>query len=91
MDKSNSNQVNWDEYQAGCAKTGFTGNVAGAWRSMDADLKGTITLEQIDPATHNVLLGFKRWCIQEFGSVRGAVGTLLSWHRRIPAPHTSAH
>ena len=34
--------------------------MAGAWREMDRDLSGYITLKELDPEAHDCLLGFKQ-------------------------------
>ncbi|CAE7852140.1 unnamed protein product [Symbiodinium microadriaticum] len=47
-------------------------DVAGAWRALDEDLSGYITLQEIDPASSSALANFRRWCDEEFGSVRSA-------------------
>ncbi|OLP74525.1 hypothetical protein AK812_SmicGene45902, partial [Symbiodinium microadriaticum] len=53
-----------------CKEIGFRGNMGGAWRAFDEDLSGYITLKELDEQASAVLLGFRRWAIQEFGSVR---------------------
>lgn len=44
---------------------GFRGNIAGAWRAFDEDLSGYISLKELDEEASKVLLGFRRWAIQE--------------------------
>ncbi|CAE7662915.1 unnamed protein product [Symbiodinium sp. CCMP2592] len=67
-----SNRCNYDEFDAACQKLKFKGDVAGAWRALDEDLSGYITLQEIDPASSSALANFRRWCDEEFGSVRSA-------------------
>mmetsp|Transcript_154937 Transcript_154937/g.495441 ORF Transcript_154937/g.495441 Transcript_154937/m.495441 type:complete len:283 (+) Transcript_154937:85-933(+) len=52
------------------------GDVAGAWLALDEDVSGSITLEEIDPDAFRSLMGFKRWAMEEFGSVRSAFKTI---------------
>jgi Ca2+-binding EF-hand superfamily protein len=51
---------------------GFEGNIAGAWRALDDDLSGYISLAEIDPAASGTLSNFKAWADEEFGGVRAA-------------------
>jgi len=46
--------------------------VPGAWRALDEDLSGYITLHEIDPTSSETLVNFKKWCDQEFGGVKSA-------------------
>lgn len=55
-----------------CASQGMSGNVAGAWRALDDDLSGFITLHEIDADASDTLIGFKKWAEEEFGGVRSA-------------------
>jgi hypothetical protein len=70
IDKDNSNMCNWNEFQAAAKGLKVQDDIAGAWRALDEDLSGSITLREIDPAAHNALMGFKRWTDEEFGGVR---------------------
>lgn len=73
MDTDNSNRCDWQEFQVACNKhILFTGDVPGAWRALDKDLVGFITLAQIDPMSAESLKNFKEWAAREFGSVRSA-------------------
>mmetsp|Transcript_133735 Transcript_133735/g.285971 ORF Transcript_133735/g.285971 Transcript_133735/m.285971 type:complete len:821 (-) Transcript_133735:25-2487(-) len=74
LDKDNSNHCNWFEFQAACQKCKYQGNVPGAWRFLDADLSGYITLKELDEASCAILKEFKDWAVEEFGSVRSAFG-----------------
>jgi hypothetical protein len=44
IDKDNSNRCNWDEFLAACKKLNYNGDLPGAWRALDSDLSGFITL-----------------------------------------------
>eukprot|EP00438_Fugacium_kawagutii_P005776 Skav228437 [mRNA] locus=scaffold3558:172793:178853:+ [translate_table: standard] len=68
LDMDNSNRCTWPEFQAAC----FMGDVAGAWRALDVDLSGSITLQEIDKESSNVLATFKAWADDNFGGIRSA-------------------
>lgn len=72
LDVDSSNRVNWDEFFVACKKLRYSGDIAGAWRALDEDLSGYITLREIDPKASDTLLSFKTWCDEEFGGVRSA-------------------
>jgi len=72
LDQEGSNRCSWGEFCAACKKLGFVGDVAGAWRAFDNDMSGYITLREIDPESNDVLVEFRRWATQQFGSVRTA-------------------
>lgn len=74
LDPDGSNRCNWGEFEAACQKIGFTGDVAGAWRALDDDLSGFITLHEIHPPSSMTLGCFKSWADEEFGGVRSAFG-----------------
>mmetsp|Transcript_20383 Transcript_20383/g.36478 ORF Transcript_20383/g.36478 Transcript_20383/m.36478 type:complete len:771 (+) Transcript_20383:146-2458(+) len=72
LDADSSNRCNYDEFEAACSKLKYQGDVAGAWRALDEDLSGYITLQEIDSVSSEALGVFRRWCDEEFGSVRSA-------------------
>lgn len=74
LDRDGSNRVSWQEFVEAADKIQFVGDIAGAWRYMDADFSGFISLREIDPASSDILLGFKSWADDEFGSARAAFG-----------------
>eukprot|EP00928_Gymnodinium_smaydae_P053853 TRINITY_DN37756_c0_g1_i1.p1 TRINITY_DN37756_c0_g1~~TRINITY_DN37756_c0_g1_i1.p1 ORF type:complete len:705 (+),score=165.78 TRINITY_DN37756_c0_g1_i1:137-2251(+) len=74
LDVDDSNHCNWDEFAQACEKINYNGDVAGAWRALDADLSGFITLRELDAEASDTLETFKRWCDEEFGGVRSAFG-----------------
>lgn len=74
LDADSSNRCNYDEFEASCKKLNFKGDIPGAWRALDEDLSGYITLQEIDSASSRALCDFKKWCDEEFGSVRSAFG-----------------
>jgi len=78
LDADSSNRCNYDEFEAACKKLDYQGDVAGSWRSLDEDLSGYITLQEIDAVSSEALATFRRWCDEEFGSVRSAFGVFDS-------------
>lgn len=72
LDRDNSNAVTWDEFDAAARQIKFAGDVGAAWKFLDSDLSGFITLEEIDKKSHDILTGFKLWANEEFGSVKQA-------------------
>jgi len=72
LDTDNSNRCSWSEFQQACRKIGFTGDVAGAWRALDEDLSGSISLEELDPESSQDVSSFREWADREFGGVKSA-------------------
>lgn len=68
LDRDDSNSVSWSEFKEACRRVGFQGNVGGAWRTLDNDLSGTITLREFDAASAKILTSFKAWCDVHYGS-----------------------
>merc|ERR1719223_2053398 len=69
MDTDNSNQVSWKEFKAACDQMQWRGNMGGAWRALDTDLSGTISMQEFDPSSAELLQSFKEWAEDNFGSV----------------------
>ena len=76
LDKDGSNRVSWFEFKEAAKRLNFRGNTAGAWRYLDEDFGGYITLKEIDPMVHADLMEFKTFCHDEFGSVSDAFEVL---------------
>lgn len=75
LDVDRSMKVTWDEYEKACGK--FAACVtdkqaAAAWRDMDDDLSGWISLAEWDPDSYTAVLLFKRWAKENYGSVQQA-------------------
>lgn len=70
LDLDSSNRCTWSEFKEACKKIGFSQDAAGAWRALDEDLSGFITLREIDKTSSESLADFKRWADGEFGSVK---------------------
>jgi hypothetical protein len=69
LDSDDSNCISWLEFQRACKKLHFDGNVAGAWRYLDADLSGLISMKEFDPKSADILNSFKGWAESNYGSV----------------------
>eukprot|EP00929_Paragymnodinium_shiwhaense_P071938 TRINITY_DN3652_c0_g1_i4.p1 TRINITY_DN3652_c0_g1~~TRINITY_DN3652_c0_g1_i4.p1 ORF type:complete len:518 (-),score=98.91 TRINITY_DN3652_c0_g1_i4:129-1682(-) len=69
LDTNHNNKCSWKEFQDGCKKVGYTGDAAGAWRAFDVDLSGSISLAELDEGAYKTLARFRKWAVQEFGSV----------------------
>lgn len=69
MDTDNSNQVSWQEFKTACEQLRWRGNIGGAWRALDVDLSGTITMQEYDRESADLLQSFKEWSSDTFGSV----------------------
>lgn len=76
LDFDGSNKVSWSEFVQAAERLRFRGNVAGAWRALDIDLSGWISMNEIDPQTHHLLVSFKHWAEHNFGSVGCAFRSL---------------
>jgi len=76
MDRDCSNRVSWHEFQRGCKAVGFRGDCAGAWRHLDSNRSGFITLQDIDKNASDAIMEFKAWAEEEFGSARVAFDVL---------------
>ncbi|CAE7570858.1 SEN102 [Symbiodinium natans] len=76
LDKDNSNVCNWDEFYQAIKNLKYQGDIAGAWLALDEDLSGSITLSEIDKESSAMLMKFKKWAVDQFGSVRAAFKVL---------------
>jgi len=70
FDRDDSNSVSWLEFKDACEKLKFKGNIGGAWRALDTDLSGHISLLEFDADSARILVSFKAWCMKHFGSVQ---------------------
>lgn len=69
LDRDDSNSVSWREFKDACRRVGYRGNLGGAWRALDDDLSGAITLQEFDEPSFSILESFKKWGEDNFGSV----------------------
>jgi len=76
LDTDGSNEVTWIEFKKACDKVGFDGNIGGAWRYLDSDLMGGISMQEYDPPSAALLLSFKTWSDDTFGSAQIAFQAL---------------
>merc|ERR1712217_639683 len=80
LDIDSSNNVAWHEFYHAANRVKFNGDIAGAWRALDDDVSGFITLREIDPESAAILSSLKRWADDEFGSVKTAFRVLDTDH-----------
>lgn len=72
LDTDDSNCVSYVEFLQAARQLKFHGNVDGAWRYLDRDISGTISLTEFDPAAAELLQSFKQWMENNFGAVEAA-------------------
>jgi hypothetical protein len=73
------NRCIWTEFEDACRKLHFDGDYAGAWRVLDKDLSGYITLGELDAEANETLLSFRLWAHEEFGNVASAFNAFVLW------------
>eukprot|EP00439_Symbiodinium_sp_Y106_P013210 s613_g1.t3 len=78
LDKDDSNAVSWVEFRSAFEELHFRGDIAGAWRYVDTDMSGCISLKEYDPVSADLLHSFKAWAERFFGSVGRAFAALDS-------------
>eukprot|EP00747_Dinoflagellata_sp_TGD_P137599 gnl/TRDRNA2_/TRDRNA2_175702_c0_seq1.p1 gnl/TRDRNA2_/TRDRNA2_175702_c0~~gnl/TRDRNA2_/TRDRNA2_175702_c0_seq1.p1 ORF type:complete len:909 (-),score=149.85 gnl/TRDRNA2_/TRDRNA2_175702_c0_seq1:51-2777(-) len=76
LDKDDSNNISWCEFRRACKQIGFRGNVGGAWRMLDTDHSGSISMAQYDEESAEILGSFKEWTEKNFGSAERAFRAL---------------
>lgn len=69
LDQDDSNSIDWCEFKKACQKLHFKGNIAGAWRTLDVELAGKISLKQYDLPSATLLYSFKEWAEATFGGI----------------------
>jgi len=69
LDTDDTNCVSWIEFESACQQVHFKGNISGAWRCLDKDSNGSISLSEYDPYSATLLRSFKEWAEENFGSV----------------------
>jgi Ca2+-binding EF-hand superfamily protein len=72
LDTDSSNKVTWAEFNRACEKLKFSPKPrrAAAWRGLDDDNSGYITLAELDPESNEQLINFRSWADENFGSIR---------------------
>lgn len=76
LDTDGSNRLSWEEFLEACKRMKFKGDCPGAWRALDDDLSGWISLKELSPDSHNALITFRSFVERNFGSVTKAFSTL---------------
>jgi len=72
LDADGSNLVSWAEFRDVCDRLQFKGDVGGAWRWLDKDLIGWVSLASIDAESSDNLHSFKEWAENGFGTIEQA-------------------
>jgi len=69
LDVDDSNHLSWAEFRDACKRIKFDGNVGACWRALDTDMSGTITMNEYDKESFEILCSFKEWAELNFGSI----------------------
>merc|ERR1719265_1675600 len=68
LDKEDTNRICWKHFKQACKQLKFNGNAAAAWRVLDTDLNGYISMKEYHPQSAEILSSFKQWTEANFGS-----------------------
>jgi len=69
LDRDNSNRVTYKDFSEAC-RVMKVSNSASIWRAFDHDATGTISLADIDQEAANMLIKFKAWAEDTFGTIK---------------------
>eukprot|EP00928_Gymnodinium_smaydae_P026310 TRINITY_DN20709_c1_g1_i2.p1 TRINITY_DN20709_c1_g1~~TRINITY_DN20709_c1_g1_i2.p1 ORF type:complete len:828 (-),score=179.38 TRINITY_DN20709_c1_g1_i2:317-2800(-) len=69
LDRDDSNHLSWDEFRDACRRIKFE-SAGSAWRSLDVDLTGAVSLKAYDKESFDLLNSFKDWVEVNFGSIK---------------------
>lgn len=72
LDTDGQNEVCWSEFIIGCKKVRFKGDIGAAWRFIDDDASGFISMKEFSPEHYELLMSFKEWAAGLYGSVGSA-------------------
>lgn len=75
LNRSGSMRVAWHDFNAACRKLLSAEEcqmLPSAWRAMDDDLSGWLSLREFDPDAFDKLMKFVRWTHETYGSTVGA-------------------
>jgi len=72
LDTDGQNEVSWTEFLAGCRKIRWKGDAGAAWRFIDNDASGFISMQEFSPEHYELLMSFKEWASEMHGSVGSA-------------------
>jgi len=81
LNRGGSMRVSWNDFRVACRKF-FSAEdqqaLPSAWRALDLDLSGWLSLREFDPDAFQKLMDFTRWTCATFGSTMAAFPKLLS-------------
>lgn len=69
LDVNSCNRCCWHTFQHVCQHIQYVGDIPGAWRALDDDISGYITLKELDNDSNSVLEDFRMWAHNSVGSV----------------------
>lgn len=76
LDVEGFNRLSWLDFRGACHRLKFDGDAGAAWRWLDKDLSGWLSLASIDPESSTILESFKEWAETRFASVKSAFETM---------------
>jgi hypothetical protein len=79
FDRNNKNHVTFKDFTHACIYLQMK-NAPGVWRALDAEHVGHISLKNIDHESAQVLVNFKEWAEDTFGSIQFAFRVLDATH-----------
>jgi Ca2+-binding EF-hand superfamily protein len=80
LNRTGSMRVSWHDFQKACRKLLGPEDMArlpSAWRALDDDLSGWLTLKEFDSETYDRLSRFCQWAQESSGTVSGAFPKLV--------------
>mmetsp|Transcript_69097 Transcript_69097/g.131845 ORF Transcript_69097/g.131845 Transcript_69097/m.131845 type:complete len:962 (+) Transcript_69097:139-3024(+) len=80
FDRNNKNHVTYKDFSHACLSFGLK-NAPGIWRALDMDHLGYISLKNIDNDSAQLLLDFKEWAEETFGTIQFAFRVLDSTNK----------
>lgn len=79
LDFNHMMRVSWAEFvEAGKRENIVKERLPGIWRALDTDLSGWLSLKELDPAVHELLVKFKKYCTTYGGAQQGSIRTALA-------------
>jgi len=75
LDRHNTMRVAWHDFRQVCRKMLSAEDcqcLASAWRALDDDLSGWLSLREFDRATYDQLVKFVKWAEESFHGIHGA-------------------
>lgn len=77
FDRNNKNHVTYKEFSQACVHIQIK-NAPGIWRALDVEHSGFISLKHIDNESAQVLVNFKEWAEETFGTMQFAFKVLAA-------------